>query len=250
MILLPEISWYKSPSQIARVMTETWTRDHIFCPNCGNTISEFENNRPVADFYCKNCMEEFELKSKKSKNLGNIVPDGAYNTMIARLESATNPSFFFLTYTPKREISNFLVIPKYFIQNKNIIKAPRILKDRGEYLMCNISLAWIPESGKIFYIENWVQKSEKDVLEIWKKTNFLRETKNIETKGWLLDVMNCVESLKKQDFSLDEVYAFKNSLKILHPENNFIEDKIRQQLQVLRDKGYLEFLGRWKYRKI
>jgi len=50
-------------------MTETWTRDHIFCPNCGNTISEFENNRPVADFYCKNCKEEFELKSKKSQSL-------------------------------------------------------------------------------------------------------------------------------------------------------------------------------------
>jgi len=61
--------------------------------------------------------------------------------MIERLESSTNPSFFFLTYTPHREISNFLVIPKYFIQTKNIIKAPRILKDRGEYIMCNISLA-------------------------------------------------------------------------------------------------------------
>ena len=115
--------------------------------------------------------------------------------------------------------------------------------------MCNISLVGIPESGKIFYIENWVQKSEKQVLETWKKTTFLRETKNIDTKWWLLDVMNCVESLKKQEFSLDEIYSFSEKLKILHPENNFIEDKIRQQLQVLRDKGYLEFLGKWKYRK-
>lgn len=248
MILLPEISWYKSASQVARVMTETWTRDHIFCPNCWNTISEFENNRPVADFYCKNCMEEFELKSKKSQSLGNIVPDGAYWKMIERLESSTNPSFFFLTYTPRREISNFLVIPKHFIQTKNIIRAPRILKDRGEYIMCNISLVGIPESGKIFYIENWVQKSEKQVLETWKKTTFLRESSNIQTKGWLLDTMRCIDMIGKKEFTIADIYNFTTILKEKHPENNNIEAKLRQQLQVLRDKWYLEFSGRGVYR--
>jgi type II restriction enzyme len=33
-----------------------------------------------------------------------------------------------------------------------------------------------------------------------------------------------------------------------YPNNNFIKDKIRQQLQKLRDKWYLEFLERGKYR--
>lgn len=61
--------------------------------------------------------------------------------MIERLESSTNPSFFFLNYKPNLEISNFLIIPKFFIRPENIIKAPRVLKDRGEYLMCNISLS-------------------------------------------------------------------------------------------------------------
>ncbi|MBL7991777.1 MAG: restriction endonuclease, partial [Candidatus Kapabacteria bacterium] len=31
--------------------------------------------------------------------------------------------------------------------------------------------------------------------------------------------------------------------------NNFIKDKIRQQLQVLRDKGIIEFVSRGIYQK-
>ena len=31
--------------------------------------------------------------------------------------------------------------------------------------------------------------------------------------------------------------------------NNFIKDKIRQQLQVLRDKGMIDFMSRGKYKK-
>ncbi len=29
--------------------------------------TEFEQNRPVADFFCVNCNEEYELKSQKKK---------------------------------------------------------------------------------------------------------------------------------------------------------------------------------------
>ena len=41
-------------------------------------------------------------------------------------------------------------------------------------------------------------------------------------------------------------YRLKNK----HPENNFIKDKIRQQLQNLRDKGFIEFTSRGNYKKI
>ena len=59
---------YSSNSQIARVLTEHWVKENSYCPCCGETpLNEFENNRPVADFYCKKCNEEFELKSKNGK---------------------------------------------------------------------------------------------------------------------------------------------------------------------------------------
>ena len=80
------------------------------------------------------------------------------------------------------------------------------------------------------------------------KTLFLRESGNVDLRGWILDVMNCIDKLNKKDFTLDEIYDFENILSKKHPENKHIKDKIRQQLQFLRDKGYLKFLDRGKYK--
>ncbi|MGA3290549.1 MAG: hypothetical protein ABSD42_09960 [Candidatus Bathyarchaeia archaeon] len=57
-----------------------------------------------------------------------------------------------------------------------------------------------------------------------------------------------MEKIGHKEFSLDEVYKFENSLSQKHPDNHHVKDKIRQQLQFLRDKGYLEFVGRGSYR--
>ncbi|MGN1347846.1 MAG: hypothetical protein ACI4VI_02775 [Acutalibacteraceae bacterium] len=46
------------------------------------------------------------------------------------------------------------------------------------------------------------------------------------------------------------MYSFESELKIKHPKNNNIKPKIRQQLQFLRDRGFIEFLGNGKYEKI
>lgn len=56
---------YHSNSQKIRVITENWMGKNMYCPYCGNTyINHFENNKPVADFFCPSCKEEYELKSK------------------------------------------------------------------------------------------------------------------------------------------------------------------------------------------
>lgn len=87
---------YKSKSQIARVLTEDWVVNHMYCPCCGTSqIYKFENNRPVADLYCNGCNEEFELKSKNGK-INKIIVGGAYSTMIERINSDNNPNLFFL----------------------------------------------------------------------------------------------------------------------------------------------------------
>jgi len=48
---------------------------------------------------------------------------------------------------------------------------------------------------------------------------------------------------------LEQVYCFEKALSEKHPDNRFIKAKIRQQLQILRDKGYLEFVERGIYKK-
>lgn len=105
---------YTSTAQIARVLTENRVKQNSFCPCCGNVyLNDFENNRPVADFYCDNCKEEFELKSKNGL-FSNTITDGAYATMIERINSNQNPHFFFLTYSKELSVNNFLLIPNHF----------------------------------------------------------------------------------------------------------------------------------------
>jgi type II restriction enzyme len=241
---------YSSASQKIRVMTEHWVNRSAFCPNCGYLLNRFENNSPVADFHCENCREEYELKSKNGE-IGKKIVDGAYSTMIERLKSENNPNFFFLTYDKSTfEIRNFLTIPKYFFVPSIIEKRKALAATarRAGWIGCNIDVSNIPELGKIFFVQNGIVKSKDEVLEKWGQTDFVKATQNIEAKGWLLDVLMCVEKIKKDEFSLDDVYAFEGYLKAKHPSNNNVKAKIRQQLQFLRDKKILDFVGRGQYR--
>jgi len=71
-----------------------------------------------------------------------------------------------------------------------------------------------------------------------------------EKRGWTLDVLQVVESLGKKDFQHADVYEHAGELARLHLQNAHVNEKIRQQLQVLRDKGLLEFLGGGRYRLV
>jgi len=105
----------------------------------------------------------------------------------------------------------------------------------------------VPKAGRIALVNNRIPVPKDTVIDRWAKTQFLRG-KSLATKGWVLDVLNCVEKIGQAEFTLAEVYAFENYLGEMHPENNNVKPKIRQQLQVLRDAGVLEFLGRGRYR--
>jgi type II restriction enzyme len=246
-------SRYKSAPQRARILTEHWVDESIFCPNCGRLqIDRYPNNQPVADFFCPNCHEDYELKSKKDR-IGTKILDGAYRTKMERLRSNTNPNLFVLNYNSQNlTVLNFFVIPKYFFVPEIIEKRKplAVTARRAGWVGSNILLQKIPQAGKIFLVRQGHIESKDKVLLEWQRTLFLREEKEILARGWLLDVMRSVEKLKKREFTLDDIYAFEKELSVLHPENKHIKDKIRQQLQVLRDKRYLTFVSRGYYRVI
>jgi type II restriction enzyme len=120
--------------------------------------------------------------------------------------------------------------------------------ETGEGFYCNIDVSNVPDLGKIFFVQNGVVRGKEEVLAKWSQTEFVRSTGDVNAKGWLLDVLLCVEKIRKQDFSLDDVYAFEGHLQAKHPENHNVKAKIRQQLQFLRDRDVIEFLGRGRYR--
>lgn len=245
------IKGYKSNTQIARILSENWVKNNIYCPGCGNdSLNCFENNRPVADFYCKKCSEEFELKSKLGK-LKNTITDGAYSKMIERINSENNPNFFFLTYSKNWNVNDLLIIPKQFFTEEIIIKRSPLSTTarRAGWIGCNIDISKISESGKVFLMKNSEIIDRDIVKKSFNRTLFLRQKSN-EAKGWILDIMRCVDEIKTDEFTLSEVYNFEQNLRMKYPKNNFIKDKIRQQLQILRDKEIIEFISPGKYKKI
>lgn len=69
-------------------------------------------------------------------------------------------------------------------------------------------------------------------------------------KGWKLEVFKCINLIPNQIFTSNEINKFESHLKLIYPNNEHISDKIRQQLQYLRDLGLIEFLGNGHYRKL
>jgi len=243
---------YRSKSQIARVITEDWVHRNMYCPRCGFVrIEKFENNQPVADFFCPECHNEYELKSKNGI-LGSKINDGAYSTMIERITSNNNPDFFFMTYSyDKHRVNDFLLILKHFFV-PDIIEERNPLNSnarRAGWVGCNILVNKIPKQGMVSIISGGIPSDKNSVVSKVNRSSSLIIS-DINSRGWLIDVLNCINRIPTSVFTLNEVYKFEDELQIKHPQNNNIRPKIRQQLQFLRNKGVLEFLGNGKYKKI
>lgn len=63
--------------------------------------------------------------------------------------------------------------------------------------------------------------------------------------GWTDSIMNLLEEKEIKigdEFSLEQMYSCELILREIYPKNNQIRAKIRQQLQILRDYQFIEFL--------
>lgn len=240
---------YHSPQQRARIITERWMRRNMFCPVCGKEhLEQFKPNQPVADFYCADCKQEYELKSQESAALAERISDGAYEKMIDRITANNNPNFFFMSHLNDR-VNNLILVPRYFF-TPSIIERRKPLGEnarRAGWVGCNINLRTIPQSCIIHIVHQGIVDDVETVVNKYNKIKIL-QIENIEGRGWMLDVLFCICQLPEV-FRLEQVYQFEPMLAEKHPDNNFVQAKIRQQLQYLRDKGYIEFVGRGVYRK-
>ena len=243
---------YHSKSQIARILTENWTGTHMYCPVCGwPTISKFPNNQAVADFYCPHCNNQFEQKSKNGA-FGNKIADGAYGTFIQRISSNDNPDFFLMSYSlEKMRVEDMFFVPKYFFVPEIVEKRKPLAETakRAGWIGCNILLDKIPAQGRIAIVKNGVALDKEHVLSQVKWSQKVK-TQNMEARGWLMDILHCVNAINSTYFTIDMVYAFEEELILKHPDNHNICAKIRQQLQQLRNRGIILFLGNGQYQKI
>ena len=66
--------------------------------------------------------------------------------------------------------------------------------------------------------------------------------------NWNDLVFECVKDLcaerERKEFTLLEIYTYISEMKAFYPNNNHVKDKIRQQLQHLRDGGIIKFTNK------
>ena len=212
-------------------------------------LTQFPNNSRLADFFCENCGEVYELKSKGSP-FGKTILDGAYYAAIERITSSTNPNLFVLHYH-QNSVEDLTLVPKHFFTPNILIKRKALSQNarRAGYVGSLIMYEDIPARGKIAVIESHEELSRDIVMRNYAQSVMLR-TDNMNLRGWLMDILKCIDRITGEIFSLEDMYIFADELSAKHTDNHNVRANIRQQLQFLRNKGFIEFLGGGQYRKI
>jgi|HubBroStandDraft_6_1064221.scaffolds.fasta_scaffold231078_2 type II restriction enzyme len=259
---------YKSGSQRARVVTEFWAEQNLYCPNCSSpSLGRLRNNTRASDFACPNCKFWFQLKGQKSR-IGSSVTDGAYGAMMQAIRDDETPNFYFLHYDLATwTIKNLLLIPSFAFPPSAIIKRPPLAATarRAGWIGCNIDLRRVPIDARIEIVRTAVNRPPlqgeglrlltssptvivpaSEVRERFRKIKPLEDVP-VTKRGWMLEVLAAVRSLNKTQFTNQDLYALEPHFRQLHPENRHIRDKIRQQLQYLAAAGFIEHPGRNEY---
>jgi hypothetical protein len=68
-------------------------------------------------------------------------------------------------------------------------------------------------------------------------------------RTWKSLVQDLVASQPRR-FTLADILQHSDELRVQYPQNRFVDAKIRQSLQVLRDQGVLRFLGAGRYERL
>jgi type II restriction enzyme len=241
---------YKSASQRARVGTEAWGAANFFCPCCQSPyLRPLPQGTAAVDYFCPSCDSPFQLKSQ-SKPLGSKIVDAAYSEMKRAILEDRTPNLFLLHYDLETwAVRSVLLVPRFAFALSTLEKRPPLGPNarRAGWVGCNILLDKIPVHARISIVNEGTPQSPREVRRSYNRLRPLEKLK-VENRGWTLDVLQVVQALGKMDFTLADVYAQADALARLHPQNAHVRDKIRQQLQVLRNLGLLEFLGSGCYR--
>ena len=94
----------------------------------------------------------------------------------------------------------------------------------------------IPEAPEGQYAEPFEVEDAKEILSAF--------------AGWKRLTLEAIFDQPRDEFSLEDMYATAVPLaRRRYPTNTFPQDKVRQQLQILRDLGLVEFMERGRYRR-
>lgn len=240
---------YRSPSQRARIVTEAWGRTNLYCPACSSvSVRASDVNTQVVDFVCPDCAADFQLKSQSHPFTRRIV-DSAYEPMRRAVERSETPHLLILHYDRVLwRVVNLTLIPSFTLTVSCIEKRKPLgpTARRKGWVGCNILLFRIPMDARIALVHQGAPATPDSVRSQFRRLLPLKQLPS-RARGWTLDVLNVIRSLDRGNFGLKDVYDHAEDLQALHPNNRHVREKIRQQLQRLRDMGLVHFQGHGQY---
>ena len=146
-------------------------------------------------------------------------------------------------------MKNLLLIPSFAFPVSAIVRRNPLSSTarRAGWVGCNIALNRIPEDARIHVV---TERRIAPADEVRAKFRRVKPLAGIEAtqRGWTLDVLNAIRTVGTTEFTTDDAYKLIPQLQQLHPDNRHVREKIRQQLQVLRDSGLLTHVSRSRWR--
>jgi type II restriction enzyme len=175
--------------------------------------------------------------------------DGAYSALMGRILDGSVPTLMMLERTERWEIRSLTAIHHLFLTPEVIEKRTPLSETarRAGWIGCKIRLDRIASDAKISIIASGEPKDPGAVRSAFRTFENLKKVSPTK-RGWTTLALGVVRSLRASSFTLKDLYNREDDFANVYPTNKNIRPKIRQQLQVLRDLGYLKFLGNGTYR--
>ncbi|MGB8098830.1 MAG: DpnI domain-containing protein [Terracidiphilus sp.] len=240
---------YTSKLQIARILSEKWFLENAYCLGCeSDRLFQTPANTRASDFTCRACGESYELKASLAKPKGRVV-DGAYSALISRIASGCVPNLMLLERSESWQIRGLIAIHHLFL-TPEIIEQRKPLSAtarRAGWIGCVIRVDMVAEDAQIAVIRDGAPAVPEKAREAFQRFRSLAKI-SPDRRGWATLTLAAIRKLSRPEFTLGDLYSMERSFAEVFPNNRNIRPKIRQQLQVLRDLGYLDFLGAGHYR--
>ena len=246
---------YKSPSQVARRLTEDWASQNLYCPACvADHLNAAKANTAVWDYSCSACGALYQLKSQ-TKPFGRKVSNSEYHVKMQAIAKGRAPHYAFLRYSLSAAIvTDLFIVPGHFLSPAVVEQRPPLPPHarRAGWVGSNILLEQLPQEGRVHVVEAGVLRSPAEVRNDWGRYGFLTGKKG----GWAADVLACIRVLEQEtqakEFTLQAFYQrFESELASRHADNRNVRAKIRQQMQVLAKGKVLSFVdNKGRYRVI
>ncbi len=169
--------------------------------------------------------------------------------MLHKLRSDTMPHLAFLYYDRRApEAVDLILVPSHFVTLRAIERRPPLSPTarRAGWVGCNILLSEVPPDGRLIVVAARAVTRPTLVRAQWQRFAWMRD-EDVTARGWAADVLHSLRSMGRREFTLTDAYGWEAGLADRYPRNRNVRAKIRQQLQVLRDKGILRFIGGGRY---